>query len=125
MWNTTDPEMYSLITNVCKAYKNFEFPQIALSFCLFGLKNFYEFVILVGRIEPIACLVFYLVIKMWENLFEKPYQTWKTVKTFKKHQNVVTGTHKKRKILLHRFVVEDTLFLSIHLRFWKGRMKIS
>ena len=109
--------MRSLITNVSKAYKNFEFPQIASSFCLFGLKNFYGFVILVGKIEPIASLVFYLVIKMWENLFEKPYQTWKTVKTFKKHQNVVTGTHKKRKILLQRFVVEDTLFLSIPLRF--------
>ena len=31
------------------------------------------------------------------NLYKKPYQKWQTaVKTFKKHQNVPTGTHKKR-----------------------------
>ena len=41
---------------------------------LFGLKSFHEFVILDGRIEPIACLVFYLVIKMREKLFKKTYQ---------------------------------------------------
>ena len=44
---------------------------------------------------------------------QKPYQTWKTVKTFKKHQNVLTRTHKKRQILFHRFVGEYTFFLPI------------
>ena len=64
---------------------------------LFGLNSFHKFAILGGRIEPIACLVFYLVIKMYENLYKKPYQKGQTaVKTFKKHQNVPTGIHKKR-----------------------------
>ena len=67
-----------------------------LSLGLIGLKSSHGFVILVGRTETISCLVFYLVIKMWENLYKKPYQTWKTVvKIFKKHQNVSMGTHKK------------------------------
>ena len=47
--------------------------------CLFGLKSFHGYVILVGRIKPIACLVFYLVVKMWETR-----KTRKTVKTLKK-----------------------------------------
>ena len=91
---------------------------------LFGLKSLNAFIILVGRIEPIACLVFYLVIKMWENPYKKPYQIWKTVKAFKKHQNVLTRIHKKRQILFHRFVGEYALFLPISLLFLKGRMKI-
>ena len=42
--------------------------------------------------EPIACLLFYLVIKMestsHEDFYKKPFQTWPAaVKTFKKHQN--------------------------------------
>ena len=49
---------------------------------LLGLTSFHGFVILVRRIEPIACLVFHLVIKMWENPYKKAYQTWKTIKTF-------------------------------------------
>ena len=79
--------------------------------CLFDLKRFHRFVILVVRIEPIVCLVFYLVIKMWENPYKKPYQTWKTVKAFKKHQNVLTGIHKKRQMLFYRYVSEYKLFL--------------
>ena len=70
---------------------------------LLGLKNFHGFVILRGRIEPIACLVLYLVIKMWGNLYKKSYQTWQTaVKTFEKHQNVPRGIQKQRQILFHR-----------------------
>ena len=80
--------------------------------CLFGLKSVPRFVIFVGRIKPIACLVFYLVIKLWEDLYKKPFHTWKTlVKIFKKHKNVPSGTHKKRQILFHRFSGECTLFL--------------
>ena len=88
--------------------------------CLFGLKSLHVFVILVGRIEPAVCLLFYLVIKMWESPYKKPYQTWKTVKTFKRYHNVLTGTHKKRQILVHRFVGEYTLFLPIPLLLLKG-----
>ena len=35
-----------------------------------------------------------------------------SAETFKKHQNVLTGTHKKRQILFHRFLSEYTLFLT-------------
>ena len=45
--------------------------------------------------------------------FQKTYQTWQTeVKTFKNHQNVPTGTCKKRQILFQRFLGEHTLFLT-------------
>ena len=35
---------------------------------LFDLRSFHEFVILFGRMESISCVVFYLVIKVWEVL---------------------------------------------------------
>ena len=38
---------------------------------LFHLKSFHGFFILHGRIEPIAGLLFYLIIKMWRNLYMK------------------------------------------------------
>ena len=105
MPDTTDPELCFLITNVCKPPTNFDFPENEQPLGLFGLKSFHGFVILGGRIERIDCLVFYLVIKMWENLYKKTYQKWQTaVKTFKKHQNVsmehANGTYKKRQIFL-------------------------
>ena len=50
------------------------FQKLSDSLGLLELKNFHRFVILGGRIEPIVCLVFYLIIKMWENLYKKPYQ---------------------------------------------------
>ena len=81
------------------------FQKLSKPLGLFGLKSFHEFVILDGRIEPIACLVFYLVIKMWEKLFKKTYQRQQTaVKTFKKHETV--PTHKTKEILFHRFLGE-------------------
>ena len=45
---------------------------------------------------------------------KKAYQTWQTaVKTFKYHQNVPMGTHKKRLIILFQgFLDEYTLFLT-------------
>ena len=78
----------------------------------FGLKSVHEFVIPVGRIKPIVCLVFYLVIKTRENLYKRPYQKWKTAKIFKKHQNAPMRTHKKRQKLFYSFLGEYTLFLS-------------
>ena len=100
--------------------------NLCSTLCLFGstLCLFHGFVILVGRIEPTAYFVFYLVIKMWENPYKKPYQIWKTVKAFKKHQNVLTRIHKKRQILFQRFVCEYALFLPIPLILLKGRMKL-
>ena len=77
---------------------------------LFGLKSLYEYVILIDKIEPIACLVFYLVIKGWGNLYKKAYQTLQTaVKTFKKGQNAPTGKPKQIQILFNRFLGEYTL----------------
>ena len=73
MSDATDPEMCSLITNMCKAPKNFDFPEAEQPLGLFGLKSFRGFG---GRIEPIVCLVFCLVIKMWENLYKEPCQNW-------------------------------------------------
>ena len=41
--------------------------------------------LLFGRIERITCLAFYLLIKMWENIYKNSYQNWQTaVKTLKK-----------------------------------------
>ena len=67
MTNSTDPEMCSLIANVCKPPKNFDFPEIVQ---LLGFKIFHEFVIIVGMIEPITCIVFYLVIRTWGNHYQ-------------------------------------------------------
>ena len=64
---------------------------------------------------------------MKENLYKKPHQKCKTaVKTFKKYQNVPTGTYKKRKILFHRFLGEYTLFLTLPStpHFLKGGVEI-
>ena len=89
---------------------------------LFGLKSVRRFVTLAGRIKRTVCLVFYLVIKIWQNFYKKPYQTWKTVvKIFKKHQNVPTGTQKKkRQILFNSILGEYTLFLHPILICLKG-----
>ena len=75
MPDTSDPELCFLITNVCKPPTNFDFPENEQPLGLFGLKSFHGFVILGGRIGLIACLMLYLVIKMWENIYKKPYQT--------------------------------------------------
>ena len=46
---------------------------------------------------------------MWENYYEKPYQTWQAaVKTFKKHQNVSTENTKRDK---HYFI---DFYVNIH-----------
>ena len=62
MPGTTHPELYSLITNMCKPPKELHLPEGEQPFDL----RFYEFVILGGKMEPIVCLLFYLAIKMWE-----------------------------------------------------------
>ena len=41
---------------------------------LFGLKSFHKYFILGERIKPIVYLVFYLAIKIWENLCKKANQ---------------------------------------------------
>ena len=106
MSDTTDPKLccYKQCVKTSQT-KNLTFQTLKSALGLFGLKSSHGFVILCGRIEPIARFVFYLVINMWENLYKKSYQSWQTaVKTFKKHQNVPAGTHKKRQTLIHKFL---------------------
>ena len=106
MSNTTDPELSFVITNVCKPPKSFYFPEIAQPVMFVWFEEFpwacyscWE-----DRTDCLPCVSF--VLKMWKNPYNKPYQTWKTVKSFKNHQNIVTETHKKRQILIQRFVGE-------------------
>ena len=85
---------------MCKPPKNIDISETEQPLGVFFVKSSRGFVIVGGRVEPIVCLVFHLVIKMKENLYKKPHQKCKTaVKTFNKYQNVPTGTHKKRKII--------------------------
>ena len=102
-------------TNNCKPAQNFDFRKTELSFsCIQFEKNFHmgSLFSLDRKMELIACLQFYVVIKMEVLSFcEKPNKTWQTaVKTFNKNQNVPTRTHKKSQILLHRFLDEYTQF---------------
>ena len=119
MPSTTHPELCSLITNVCKLPKDLNLPEGEQPF---DLKSFYEFVILGGKMEPIVCLLFYLVKKMWDILYKKPYQTANSYR--KQHQNVLMGTHKQKRILFQIFFGEYTLFLTL-LLFWIGGMRSS
>ena len=46
-----------------------------------------------------------------KQFFKKPYRIWPTpIKTFRKHQNAPTRTHKKVQILLGRFLDEYAQF---------------
>ena len=109
MSNTTNHELCYLITNVCKAPKNFDFSETVQPFrfvwfegCPWVCYSRWE-----GKAYCFLC-----VINLWENLYKNPYQTWKTVvKIFKKHKNFPRGTHKKRQILFQRFLGEYILFL--------------
>ena len=61
-----------------------------------------------GRIEPTACLLFYLVIKVGIivcNIFTKKHRTWSTVvKALQENQNTSTNAHaKKINIILNIF----------------------
>ena len=73
MSDTTDPEPCFLINNVCKSPQNFEFSKAEQPFTFVRFEKFPGFVILREGIEPIASLVFYLVIKKWESLKKAIY----------------------------------------------------
>ena len=58
---------------------------------------------------PSLCFIWYKIVgsSSLENLYRKPHRKWPTaVKTFKKHQNAPTRTHKKDQILLIKFLDE-------------------
>ena len=107
---TINPELVSLITNVGKLPKNFDFPVIAQHFIFVWFEEFpwvcyscWE-----DRTYCLSCVLFGY--KNGTKPLQKPYQRRKTVNSFKKHQTVLTGTHKKRQIILfHRFAGEYTL----------------
>ena len=67
----SDAELYSLMTNVNKPPKHFDFPETERSLGLSGSKSLHGFVTPGGRMVPIAFLVFYLAIKLWEVLVWK------------------------------------------------------
>ena len=99
MSNTTNPELCSLITNVCKPPKYFDLPETAQPFRFVWFEEC-PWVCYFRWKDKTYCLSFFIWLEMWENLYKNPYQTWKTVtKIFKKHKNVPTGTHKKRHII--------------------------
>ena len=107
---TINPELVSLITNVCKLPKNFDFPVIAQHFIFVWFEEFpwvcyscWE-----DRTYCLSCVLFGY--KNGTKPLQKPYQRRKTVNSFKKHQTVLTGTHKKWQIILfHGFAGEYTL----------------
>lgn len=73
MLDISDPEVHSSITNNCKPTKNYDLPETEQSF-RFGLKIFYLFVVLNGRLKPFVCLLFYLGSSSLINLYKK--QIW-------------------------------------------------
>ena len=93
------------LTNNCKSPQNFYFLETELGFRL-------------AWFEKISWVIFY---SLWEiknmgafslkYLYKKPYRIWPTpIKTFRKHQNAPTRTHKKVQILLGRFLDEYAQF---------------
>ena len=75
------------------------FQKLNCSLGLLGfLTLFHRFAIVDTSMKATVCLLFYLVIKMWEVLTnvlnKKIYQTWlAAVKTFKIHQDTPTRSH--------------------------------
>ena len=112
MSEISDAELYSLITNVYKPPKNFGFPKTERSFRFVWFEEFTW--VCYFRWEDgaycLPCVLFgHKVVgsSSLENLYRKPYRKWPTaVKTFKKHQNAPTRTHKKDQILLIKFLDE-------------------
>ena len=98
MSSTTDPELFSLITNVCKPTKSFDFPETMKTFRLAWFEEFpwvcYSW--WGDRIFCLPCVLFGH--KNVENLYKRPCQTWTAA-------------------------VALSLFLT-HLLFLNGRMKI-
>ena len=112
MSDISDAELYSLITNVYKPPKNLHFPETEWSFRIARLEELPWLYYSWGE-DGAYCLPGVLFghkvvgSSSLENLYRKPYRTWPTaVKTFKKHQNAPTWTHKKSHILLTRFLDE-------------------
>ena len=114
MSDISDAELYSLITNVYKPPKNLHFPETEWSFRIARLEElpwlYYSWWEDGAYCLP-GVLFGHKVVgsSSLENLYRKPYRTWPTaVKTFKKHQNTQTRSHKKSQIVLTRFLDEYT-----------------
>ena len=109
---STDPELCSFITNVCKPLKNLDFPGIAQPFRLVWFEEF-----------PWVChssgedRTYYLsgVLFSYKNVGKSLQKTISNMenssKNIEKHQNVPAETSKKRQILFHSFLGKYALFL--------------
>ena len=112
MPDISDAELYSLITNVHKPPKNFDLPEIEQSFRFVWFEEFTW--VCYSQWEDgaycLPCVLFgdkIVGTSSLESLYTKPHRKWPTaVKTFKKHQNAPTRTHKKDQILLIKFLDE-------------------
>ena len=127
MSNTANPEKCSLITNLCKPHKNVDFPEIVQPFLgLLVLKSVHGFVIVIRKMKPIAFLVFYFVIKMWENLCKKTFSNMenssKNIKKKKKYSN--RNTQKQANIISQIFRWIHIVPTSPSSFVWRWRMKI-
>ena len=71
MSDISDAELSSLITNVYSHQKILTSQKLSSPLGLSGLKSFHGFVTLGGGMVPIAFLVFYLAINLWEVLVWK------------------------------------------------------
>ena len=106
MSDTTNPELCSIITNVCKPPKDFDFKEAEQS-CSFVWFEQFRWVYYFWWEDKTYCLPCVLfghknVGKSLEKNDSKNRKQQK--KTFKKFQNVPTRTQKNRQILLHRFL---------------------
>ena len=91
-----DPELCCLVTNVCNLPKTLASQKLTNPLNFFGFESFYGFVIADWTIEPIACLVFYLFIKMWGKRYKKIIsKTTKSSKNIEKTSRCHNGNTKK------------------------------
>ena len=97
MSDTTDPELSSLITNVWKPPKNFDFPE---SEQLYRFVWFEEFP---WKIEPITCLVLFVDTNVAISLQKTISNMQPTVETFQKHHMFQRKHTKKTNFILKIF----------------------
>ena len=112
MSDTNDPKLCSLITNVCKLPKNFDFPKTEQPFKFVCFEQFPW--VCYSRWENktycLPCVLFGR--KNGEKSLQKTISSMTNISSnIQKTSKCSNGTHKKRQILFHRFLGEYTLFL--------------
>ena len=123
MSNTTDPELCSLTTNVCKPHKNFHFPGTAQHFMFVWFEEF-PWVCYSCWKEIIYCLSCVLFgCKNKGKVLQKNISNMENNKNIQKTSKCFNRDTQKDQILFHRFLGEYTLFLTTCFLFWKIRYK--